>query len=358
MRKPSAVRELDERWPRLRGLPRVDLATLPTPVERLDDLSQRTGSELWVKRDDLTAAEYGGNKVRKLEYLLGEAQRRGAEAIITAGALGSHHVLTTALYAPRLELEVHAVIVPQPWSPHVEETLRCMIGAGAQLHGAASLGGAAARALAVAAQLRLAGQRPYVIPQGGSSPVGATGYVAAGIELAAQVDAGALPEPEAIYVPVGTAGTAVGLAVGLAAAGMTTPVVAVRVVDRMFVNRATLRTITNGTVHRLRALSPHFPAVGANALRHLRLDGTEVGDGYGYPTQAAAHALRVARDGAGLTLDMTYTAKAFAAFLRDAEVGGRRLLYWHTLSSASLAERLEHAPEVPPWALKLARRRR
>jgi 1-aminocyclopropane-1-carboxylate deaminase/D-cysteine desulfhydrase-like pyridoxal-dependent ACC family enzyme len=344
---------MEERWPRLVGLPRVDLATLPTPVERLDALSAETGSELWVKRDDLTAPEYGGNKVRKLEYLLGEAQRRGAETIITAGALGSHHVLTTAIYGPRFDLEVHAVIVPQPYGPHVEENLRCMLGAGAHLHPASSIGGAAARALAVAGKLRMGGRRPFVIPQGGSSPVGALGYVAAGIELAAQVDAGELPEPEAVYVALGTGGTAVGLAVGLAAAGMTTPVVAIRVVDGMFINKATLRTLIIGTVQRLRGLSPPFPAAAASASRHLRVDGTELGKGYGHSTAAAEHAAEVAREHTDLTLDTTYTAKAFAAFLRDAQVGGRKLLYWHTLSSAPLEERLRDAPPVPEWARKL-----
>jgi 1-aminocyclopropane-1-carboxylate deaminase/D-cysteine desulfhydrase-like pyridoxal-dependent ACC family enzyme len=357
MRNQPAVRVLEDRWPRLKGLPRIDLATLPTPVQRLDALSKQTGSDLWIKRDDLTAPEYGGNKVRKLEYLLGEAQRRGAEAVLTAGAVGSHHVLTTALYAPRIDLEVHAVMVPQPWSEHVEQTFRATLATGAQLYPAGSIGRAAARALAVAGRLRMAGDRPFVVPQGGSSPVGAAGYVAAGVELAAQIDAGDVPEPEAIYVAAGTAGTAVGLAVGLAAAGLTTPVIAVRVVDRTFLNRATLHALTSGTVHRLRALSPHFPPVAPNALRHLRVDGSEVGDGYGHPTTAAEHAVRLARDTEGLTLDLTYTGKALAAMLRDAEVGGRRLLYWHTLSSAPLAPLLADAPPVPAWALKLARGR-
>ncbi|MFW6051149.1 MAG: 1-aminocyclopropane-1-carboxylate deaminase/D-cysteine desulfhydrase [Myxococcota bacterium] len=350
------MRPLEDKWPRLRGLPRVELATLPTPVEPLEELGRRTGSELWVKRDDLTNAEYGGNKVRKLEYLLGEAQRRGADGLITAGAIGSHHVLATAVHAPRLELEVHAVMVPQPWNDHVEENLRCAVGAGAHLYGATRIGTAAARIAALGPKLRMTGTRPYTVPHGGSSPVGVVAYVAAGLELAAQIEARELPEPEAIYVAVGSGGTCVGLAVGLAAAGITTPVVGVRVTDRMFVNRPALATLASATVHRLRSLDPRFPQVAPLAVRHLRIDGTELGPGYGHATAEAAEAQRLARETAGLPLDTTYTAKAFAAMLRDAEASGRRLLFWHTLSSADLSERLRTAPPAPRWARRLAER--
>lgn len=347
---------LEERWPRLRGLPRVELAELPTPVERLDALSQRTGCELWVKRDDLTSPVYGGNKVRKLEYVLGEAQRRGADALVTAGALGSHHVLATATFAPRLELEVHAILVPQPWNGHVETNLRCSLQAGAQLYGASTLGRAAVRMVTLTGKLRLTGTRPYPVPQGASSPTGAVAYVAAGLELAEQIAAGELPEPEAIYVALGSGGTVTGLAIGLAAAGLTTPIVGVRVTDRMLINRATMGTLLRGTVHRLRALDPRFPPVGSAALRHLRIDGTEFGDGYGHPTHQGEQAMRLAGETAGLTLDETYTAKAFAAMLRDAELGRRRLLFWHTLSSADLTGRLRRAPRAPKWARKLGNR--
>lgn len=351
----GAVTLLEERWHRLRGLPRVELARLPTPVEPLEELGRRVGSELWVKRDDRTGREYGGNKVRKLEYLIGEAQRRGADTLLTAGALGSHHVLATAIHGPMFELAVHAVLVPQPWSAHVEENLRCALGAGAELRGASTLGGAAARMLAMAGRLKLSGARPYAIPHGGSSPAGAVAYVAAGLELAAQIDAGELPEPEAIYVALGSGGTAVGIAVGLAAAGITARVVGVRVTDRMLINQATLRSLAKGTVHRLRAMDPRFPDVAKAASKHLRVDGTEFGPGYGHRSAEADEAMTLARETSGLVLDTTYTAKALAAMLRDARAGGRKLLFWHTLSSVDLSERLRAAPPAPRWALRLGK---
>lgn len=325
-------------------------------MEALPELSRQTGSDLWVKRDDLTGAEYGGNKVRKLEYLLGDAQRRGADAILTAGALGSHHVLATSTYAAQFEMEVHAVMVPQPWTPHVEENLRCALAAGANLHGAATLGGAAARMLSLSGTLRVIGNRPYVVAHGGSSPVGAVAYVAAGLELAEQILRGEVPEPEAVYVALGSGGTSVGLAIGLAAAGITAPVIGIRVTDRMLINRATMRTLINGTVSRLRGLDARFPDVASLAAKHLRVDGSEFGAGYGHPTREGQEASRIARDACHLHLDDTYTAKAFAAMLRDAAVGGRRLLFWQTLSGVDLSGRLRTAPPAPRWALKLAQR--
>ncbi len=110
---------LSERWSRLRSLPHVPLATTPTPVERSRALSEALGSDVWVKRDDLTGTRYGGNKVRKLEYLLADAMDRRADTIVTTGAAGSHHVLATSIYGRQLGLDVHGLLVPQPKTPHV-----------------------------------------------------------------------------------------------------------------------------------------------------------------------------------------------------------------------------------------------
>lgn len=350
----SAVRQLTTRFSKASSLGHVAIATLPTPAERLVHASGSTGAEVWCKRDDLTAPRYGGNKVRKLEWLLGDARDRGCDCIVTTGALGSHHVLATSLYGAEQGFEVHAVVFPQPWTDHVDENLRADLRAGATLYPAKSYAGVAARLASVAARLRMKGRRPYVVGPGGSSPVGALGYLEAGLELSAQIDAGELPEPEAIYIAAGSGGCAAGVAVGLAAAGLTIPVVTVRVTHRVAINRPLLGQLVRRTVGLVRNRDPQFPSVTREALRLLRVESHHLGDGYGVATEAGERATRLAgRD--GLPLDPTYTAKAFAALVADAERDAvRRPLFWQTLSSADVAPLIADAPPAPRWARELA----
>lgn len=349
---------LSDRWRGLRKLPHVALADLPTSVERLDGLSDRAGAEIWVKRDDVTASRYGGNKVRKLEYVLGEALARESDSLITSGAAGSHHAVATAIYGASLGLEVHAVLMPQRYSAHAEEHLRRLLLAGARVHPAGSAAAMMPRVTAVATRERLRGRRPMVIAPGGSTIAGLVGHVEAGLELARQMEAGVLPEPDSIFVALGTGGTAAGLAVGLAAAGITATVVGVRVVPRAVANQAVLRSHMGRVVRHLRALDDRFPQVASVARSHLVIDHEEIGPGYGVQTSAGRNAERLARQYAGLELDATYTAKAFAAALRWARgpLAHKRLLYIHTLNGVDLRPSLEGAPPLPAKLRKLLRR--
>lgn len=339
---------LARRFPRLSMLPHVPLAQA-TPVEPLDDLDGGH-AELWIKRDDLTSELYGGNKVRKLEFLLGEARSRGCDTLVTAGAWGSHHVLATTLFGTKWGFDVRAVMVPQPLTPHAEANLRVALGAGLEPRPVRRWVAVPPTMAALTASLRRAGKRVYPVAYGGSSPVGALGFVEAGLELAAQIDAGRCPEPDAVYVALGSGGTAVGLALGLAAAGLTTKVVAVRVTPRIVCNQAVVTFLLRATLRKLRRADPSFPAVGDAALAHLVIDGSLYA-GYGEVDQVAERTQAEA-ERAGLHVDPTYTARALAAMLRDARQGeeGRRLLFWSTLSSADLSERLAAAPALPTWA--------
>src|SRR5579883_1421299 len=161
------------------------LGCYPTPVERLDTLSN-DASELWVKRDDLTHGVYGGNKVRKLEWLLADARTRGARRIVTVGAVGSHHVLATTYFGTRAGFEVLAVLVPQPRTDHVVEVLRADLALGLRVVPVSSWG------VAPIAMLARLGRGTRLVTVGGSSVVGSMGYVQAARELAAQVRGGAL----------------------------------------------------------------------------------------------------------------------------------------------------------------------
>lgn len=337
-------------FPALSMVPHVPLAQT-TPVERLDALCEESGAEVWVKRDDRTATLYGGNKVRKLEFLLGDARQRGAKTLVTAGAWGSHHVLATTLFGTKWGFDVHAVMVPQPLTPHAENNLRCVAGAGATLHPVRNWVATTPTVAALVASLNRAEGSAYRVAYGGSSVVGALGFVEAGLELAAQIARGECPEPDAIYVPLGSGGTAAGLAVGLAAAGLTTEVIAVRVTPLIVCNRATVTALVVGILRHLRALEISFPSVRRAALGQLRIDGSFFGAGYGERDPAAERASEWAAK-VGLSVDPTYTSKSLAALMRDASGArrGQRLLFWLTLSSADLSDRVKSAPPLPDFA--------
>ena len=307
------------------------IGTYPTPVERLDTLS-RPKSSLWVKRDDQTHPLYGGNKVRKLEHLLAEAKRRGKTRLLTLGAAGSHHVLATALFGARAGLGVDAVLVPQRNTGHVVENLRADLAAGATLY---PVGGYVTVPFGL---LRAYHRASYVIPMGGSNVVGSLGYVDAARELAAQVKAGVLPEPDVAVVTLGSGGTVAGLAAGLALAGLRTRIIAVVVAGPAFITAAMARSLA-------RRCYAKAGGRDASLLRHRIVPTTKyLGRGYGEPTEAGARATEEAK-GVGLVLDPTYTAKCFAAALDVvASESYANVLYWHTLSSAPMAPLLVGAP--------------
>lgn len=357
----TRVNALAERWPLLAldqphipALARVKLASLPTPIEQLPRISDKVDSEIWVKRDDLTAPRYGGNKVRKLEYLLGDARARGANALVTAGAVGSHHVFATALYGRELGFETYAVLTPQPYQRHVEEVLRADLAIGAHLYPAGGLAEVARRMVELSIRLRFWGRKPYIIPLGGSNVLGTLAYANAGLELAQQIDAGLCPDFDALYVACGSAATVAGIALGLAAGGVRSRVVGVRVLDRLFANRLRIGQLIHQADELLRKHDSRFPSVAVRALESIALDSQELGPGYGLTTPASEAAREFAAS-EGLTLDETYTSKALAALLRDArgERRGQKLLFWHTLSSASLQPFLQDAPDAPERFVKL-----
>jgi 1-aminocyclopropane-1-carboxylate deaminase/D-cysteine desulfhydrase-like pyridoxal-dependent ACC family enzyme len=292
-------------------------------VQRLTDLSQ-PGCEFWIKRDDLTSPRYGGNKVRKLEYVLGEARAQGKTELLTAGAAGSHHVLATTLFGKEHGFDVRAVLIGQPRSAHAEENLRAGLSLGLVAH-------ASRDALVPLALARRYRRSTYFVQVGGSSVLGAMGYVDAARELATQVRAGQMPMPDIIVVTLGSGGTAAGLAAGLALEGMPTKVLGVAVVGPtpLFVSYT----------HLLARRCLQGEAAKARRALHLETTTRWLGQGYAHPTPEGERAVKIAAE-AGVVLDSTYTGKSFAAALalvsrREAGV----VLHWNTLSSV--------APPVP-----------
>ncbi len=340
---------LERRFPALAGrLPRRPLALLPTPVARLVELERAAGiGELWIKRDDRTGSLYGGNKVRKLEWVLADALARGHRTVLTTGALGSNHALATTIYAAELGLRTHLVLIPQPVTAHVRRTLLVDHAYGATIHFAPTIAAARRTALGVLLRGALRRDRAYLVPTGGSSVLGTLGYVNAALELGEQVAAGLLPEPAAVIVPLGSGGTAAGLVAGLGLAGLATRVIAVRVTDLLPPTPRLLDRLARGALAVLRRLGADVPVLA------LPPDGLEVrsdwlGAGYGAATpegEAAARAIAATED---VSCELTYGAKALAgalALARDRAWRGRPLLFWHTYSSVDPAAGLERLPD-------------
>jgi 1-aminocyclopropane-1-carboxylate deaminase/D-cysteine desulfhydrase-like pyridoxal-dependent ACC family enzyme len=298
-----------------------------------------------VKDEARASAIYGGNKVRKLERSLGVALARGAERIVTVGAAGSHHVLATAAFARRLGLRSLAVLCPQPWSEHAEQTLRLALAQGVEVRVATSQAWV---------PLRLAREitrGDYVLPPGGSNVPGTLAFADAMRELTAQVAQGELPQPDVILAALGSGGTVGGILAGAIDLGLRLRVVGVAVARGRAVSRALGVGLAAAALARIR------PGISiASVSRALIVDPNQLGAGYGHPTPAGQTATKLAKQ-VGLELDSTYTAKAFSAALslldchgmptepatgskdlRAAmpEFSGRplRVLYWHTLSAA------------------------
>ncbi|MDQ4055315.1 MAG: pyridoxal-phosphate dependent enzyme [Actinomycetota bacterium] len=281
----------------------VELGSAPTPVRRLD---LGFASEVWVK-DEASFGDggWGGNKVRKLEWIIPEARRRGSSTLFTVGGIGTHWGLACALYAAEHGLRTVLGLVDQPVDDHVREQLARLEASGARLHRYPST-----RRLKLAAPYLLARYRPWYLPAGGSNPVGTLGYVEVGLEIAAQVEAGSLPTPGTVVVPVGSGGTVVGLTLGFAIAGLDSHVLGVVVNDMLRLDAPAMTRLADRTAMLLTERGMVGVPTAAEGDFDLRRDW--LGATYGDPTPASV--AEVARAGeAGLELEPVYTGKALAA---------------------------------------------
>lgn len=329
------MNELERAFPTLSSaLPRAPLAELPTPVHELAMAFPET--RVWIKRDDLSGSEYGGNKVRKLEYLLGQAAAMDARKVVTFGTAGSNHALATGIYARAAGLRSISMLTPQTNAAYVARNLLRGLRADIEFH-AYPDDKAVMRALPwIRLRHRLADHRPpMVIAGGGSSALGTIGFVNAGFELSAQIAAGELPQPDLIYVALGTMGTAAGLLLGLRAAGVNSQLVCPRVVHTRYANPGRFAALVAATAARLRAGAKSFPEIKNSELvpefRHEFFGGQ-----YARFTKAGMHAVAVATDAGAPGLEGTYTGKAFAALLHDHASGrlkGKNVLFWNTYNS-------------------------
>ncbi|MET7618010.1 D-cysteine desulfhydrase family protein [Streptomyces sp. NPDC005408] len=295
---------------------RAGLGTWPTPLEPAPRLAHALGlgpDDLWVKRDDLTGLGGGGNKIRKLEWLCGAALADGATTLVTTGAPQSNHARLTAAAGARLGLDVVLVLAGTPTSSTSGNlALDGLFGATVVWAGAVDGKALDVRAMQVAEQVRQRGAAPALIPFGGSSPLGALGYVECGRELLTQA-----PDMATVVVAVGSGGTMAGLVDQLGPA-------------RVLGVHCGAVADPAGTVSELASAVSGVPC----APEKLRLRLDQVGDAYGTLTEPVMAALTMAARTEGIVLDPIYTGRAMAgliAAVKDGDITpGQRTIFLHT----------------------------
>jgi len=321
----------------LARFPRVRLGHLPTPLEPMENLSRHLGGpRLWIKRDDCTGLSSGGNKTRKLEFLMADAIGQGADIVITQGATQSNHARQTAAAAAKLGLGCHILLEDRTGYTDKAYTENGNVLLD-RLHGATVSrrpGGADMQAEmeALAADLRTKGHKPYVIPGGGSNPVGALGYVNAALELVYQASDKGLRIDRVVHA-TGSAGTQAGLVAGLCALNSGIPVLGIGVrapKDRQEANVFALAERT----------AELAGAPGAVKRDDVVANCDYVGQGYGIPTQGMAEALKLVAEKEGILLDPVYSGKAMAGLV-DLIGKGRfakdeNIVFLHTGGSVGL----------------------
>jgi D-cysteine desulfhydrase len=341
---PGATQDfpLAARFPRLAGrVPRIALNVGPSPVSRLAKLSAALDrDDIWLKNDGLFGSVYGGNKPRKLQFVLADALRRGARRVLTTGTIGTNHGLATAIYARELGLEAALLIAYEEPSANNVATLLRIAGTGARIHYTRSYPLTALVAPYYIAHYWLRDQRmPYLLGPGGSSALAALGYVDAAFELAAQVRGGELPEPAWVVVPLGTGGTVAGLLAGLRLAGLRTRVLAVSATRAPTTWRPAVERLARAAAQRIARESGEREA-GQVQLRGLRIESGWLGPGFGRESVAGSAAQVMLDELEGLHLDPVYTAKSMAALIdlsRSGSLPGP-VLFWNTYNAIPLPE--------------------
>ena len=324
---------------------KLRLANLPTPLFRHDALDALVGAPVWVKRDDMTGGVETGNKVRKLEYLLADAQARKASVVITCGGFQSNHCRATAVLARACGMRSVLLLRasdPPPAIPAGNAFLDALVGAEIRVITPAEYADRDALMAHVANELRTQGQTPYVIPEGGSNGLGALGYVDAMAELRDQLDAGEAGAPRAfdmIAFACGSGGTAAGVALGAAQHGVASRAVAFAVCD----DAAYFEHKAADLMAEARALSPALATPAP-----LSIEDAYRGPAYGIPTDdQVAFLIRVAR-ATGLVLDPVYTGKALygLARIRDKPAA---LCFIHTGGHPGLLADTARLCQHPDW---------
>lgn len=370
--KTMVSRPLYCSYPQLsQELPHSMLAELPTPITRLAGLENHfnTTCTIFFKDDGLTGMHdkekrlFGGNKVRKLEFLLADAVAQGAQSVMTYGCIGSNHVVATGVYAKQLGLGCIAMLTPQEVTEVVKRNLLFMGENDIQMILNPNRELRSIQTICSFVQNKYTyGHMPYFIPTGGSCPLGIVGFVNAAFELKQQIEEGAMPEPDYIYVAMGSYGTLVGLTLGVRAAGLKTKVIGVAVepdngATPFLQHAVTLLESTNQLLHEK---DNSFPLYTWQKNDILLLHGFG-GPDYGVVTPQALEAIESIKKIENVQLDTTYTGKACAGMFDAIQKGsheGDVVLFWNTFCATSLEPSITFTKLSPAFQQFFAGNRR
>ena len=317
--------------------PRRFLAHLPTPLERLDRLTKELGGpEIWIKRDDCTGLSTGGNKTRKLEFLMAEAELQGADMVMTQGATQSNHARQTAAFAAKLGMACHILLEDRTGSNNANYNHNGNVLLD-HLHGATTEkrpGGLDMNAEMekVADGFRAEGKSVYTIPGGGSNPTGALGYVNCAFEMLAQFNECGLKVDHIVHA-TGSAGTQAGLVTGLKAMNAQIPLLGIGV-------RAPKPKQEENVYNLAVATAEKLGCPGVVAREDVVANTDYVGEGYGIPTESGLEAIAMFAELEAILLDPVYSAKGAAGFIDLCRKGhfkkGERVVFLHTGGSVAL----------------------
>jgi L-cysteate sulfo-lyase len=294
------------------------------------------GAKLWIKRDDCTGLSSGGNKTRKLEFLMGDAVAKGADTIITQGATQSNHARQTAAAAAKLGMECHLLLEDRTGNNSPDYTLNGNVLLD-RLHGAhiskrPSGADMNAEMESLAADLRAKGRKPYVVPGGGSNPIGALGYANAALELVAQANAMGLKIDHVVHA-TGSAGTQAGFITGLVAIHSGIPTLGISV-------RAPKEKQEQSVFELAQRAAEHLGVPGIVKREHIVANSDYVGPGYGLPTQGMRDAVKLVAQLEGILLDPVYTGKGMDGLIDHVRKGffakDANIVFLHTGGSAGL----------------------
>lgn len=315
----------------------VKLGDFPTPIEHAKRLGTKIGvPNLWIKRDDISGKLYGGGKTRKLEFYLADARIPHVREVVTFGAYGSNQAVATALWGQSVGFSVRVILAPQMSGEHVKTNLFALRKAGATIELAPEGLGAAEQKWNEKSNIEN-DRSIYLIPPGGSSPLGNIAFVNAAFELADQIKSGACPAPDCIYMAMGTMGSVVGIAIGLEAIGINSEIVAVRASSPETSSETRFWSLVQETIRYLRARDPLFPEVNVDR-RRIRFQTHQLGGGYGFATRPGKAAMALFEETQGYALEPTYTAKAMAALIADSKrLANKTVLFWNSHNTQKLS---------------------
>ena len=322
----------------LSRFPRLHFAHLPTPLEPMPRLTELLGGpDLWIKRDDCTGLSTGGNKTRKLEFLMADAQQKKADTIITPGATQSNHTRQTTAAAAKLGFECHVLLEDRTGS----EDHSYVYGANVllnQLHGSTISKRPAdtdmdAAMETLAQELLDDGKKPYIIPGGGSNEIGALGYVNAAIELMTQANDRSLRIDHLVHA-TSSAGTQAGLVLGMEGINSGIPVYGIGVHSP--------KAKQEEKVYNLAQITAEYMGLNPDIVQRDKVvvNGDYVGDGYGLPTDSMVEAVKLMAQYEGILLDPVYSGKGFAGLVDLIRKGrfkkGENVVFLHTGGSVAL----------------------